>query len=115
LDQKGLDFVYICFYKKAKMFIFSGPLWQNQKGRWVAKLVSHLLATAALWVRIQTSPKITKWQTYAKEWPTHSSPPQKNIVWQAGMLRRQILAASPLIIYALTTTYSFGLPLLYNT
>ncbi len=23
-------------------------------GRWVAKLVAHLLATAALWVRIQT-------------------------------------------------------------
>jgi hypothetical protein len=31
--------------------------------RWVAKLVAHLLATAALWVRIQTSPKNTKWAT----------------------------------------------------
>jgi hypothetical protein len=33
------------------------------KGRWVAKLVAHLLATAALWVRIQTSLKNTKWAT----------------------------------------------------
>jgi hypothetical protein len=32
-------------------------------GRWVAKLIAHLLATAALWVRIQTSPKNTKWAT----------------------------------------------------
>ncbi len=38
--------------------------------RWVAKLVAHLLATAAL--------KNTKWVTLAKEWPTHSSTP-KNI------------------------------------
>jgi hypothetical protein len=30
-----------------------------QRGR----LVAHLLATAALWVRIQTSPKNTKWVT----------------------------------------------------
>jgi hypothetical protein len=28
-------------------------------GRWVAKLVAHLLATAALWARIQKSPKNT--------------------------------------------------------
>jgi hypothetical protein len=27
------------------------------EGRWVAKLVARLLAVAALWVRIQTSPK----------------------------------------------------------
>ncbi len=32
-------------------------------GRRVAKLVAHLLATAALWVRIQTSPKNTIWTT----------------------------------------------------
>jgi hypothetical protein len=31
--------------------------------RWVAKLVARLLATVALWVRIQTSPKNTKWAT----------------------------------------------------
>jgi hypothetical protein len=30
-------------------------------GRWVAKLVACLLATVSLWVRIQTSIKITKW------------------------------------------------------
>jgi hypothetical protein len=44
----------------------------------MAKLVAHLLATAALWVRIQTSLKKTKWATKAKEWPSLSSP-QKNI------------------------------------
>ena len=44
----------------------------------MAKFVAHLLATAALWVRIQASLKNTKWATLAKEWPTHSSPP-KNI------------------------------------
>jgi hypothetical protein len=42
-------------------------------GRWVAKpgvakLVARLLAMAALWVRIQTSLKNTKWATYAKEY-----------------------------------------------
>jgi len=37
-----------------------------------------MLATAALWVRIQTSLKNTKLAAYAKEWPTYSSPP-KNI------------------------------------
>jgi hypothetical protein len=44
-------------------------------GRWVAKVVAHLLATSALWVQIQTS---LEWATYAKEWPTHFSQP-KNI------------------------------------
>jgi hypothetical protein len=33
------------------------------KFKWVANLVAHLLATAALWVRIETSPKNTKWAT----------------------------------------------------
>ncbi len=47
-------------------------------GRWVAKLVAHLLATAALWIRIQKSLKNTKWATLTKEWPTHYGPP-KNI------------------------------------
>ncbi len=32
-------------------------------GRWVAKLVARLLATAALWVRIQTPLRNTKWAT----------------------------------------------------
>jgi hypothetical protein len=41
----------------------------------MAKLVARLHATAALWVRIQTSlKKKTKLATKAKEWPTHSSP-----------------------------------------
>ncbi len=44
---------------------------------WVAKSVARQLATAALWVQIQTSFKNHKWATYAKEWPTHSSPPKK--------------------------------------
>ncbi len=35
----------------------------------------NLKTTAALWVRIQTSLKNTKWATQAKEWPTHCSPP----------------------------------------
>ncbi len=39
--------------------------------RWVDKLVARLLATAALWVRIRTSLKNSKWAT-------HFSPP-KNI------------------------------------
>jgi hypothetical protein len=30
---------------------------------WVAKLVARLLATVALWVRIQTSLKYAKWAT----------------------------------------------------
>jgi hypothetical protein len=47
--------------------------------RWLAKLVVRLLATAALWVRIQTFRKNTKWATCVKEWPTHSSPPKKNV------------------------------------
>ncbi len=37
------------------------------------KLVVRLHATAALWVRIQTSLKKTKWATQAKEWSTQSS------------------------------------------
>jgi hypothetical protein len=32
-------------------------------GRWMAKLVARLLATAALWVPIQISLKNTKWAT----------------------------------------------------
>jgi hypothetical protein len=43
----------------------------------MAKLLARLLATAGLWVRIQTSLKSTKWATSAKEWSTHSSPPKK--------------------------------------
>jgi hypothetical protein len=43
----------------------------------VAKLVARLLATAALWVQIQTSLKNKKWATFAREWPTLSSPPKK--------------------------------------
>ncbi len=39
----------------------------------MVKLVALLLPTTALWVRIQTSLKITKWATEAKEWPTQSS------------------------------------------
>jgi hypothetical protein len=37
---------------------------KNQlNGRWIAKLVTRLLATAALCIRIQTSLKNTKWAT----------------------------------------------------
>jgi hypothetical protein len=48
----------------------------NKEG-WVAKSVARQLATAELWVRIQTSLKNHKWATYEKEWPTQSSPPKK--------------------------------------
>ncbi len=37
--------------------------WVAKLERWVAKLVARLLATAVLWVLIQTSLKITKWAT----------------------------------------------------
>jgi hypothetical protein len=37
--------------------------WVAIVGRWLDKLEAHLLATAALWVRIQTSLKNTKWAT----------------------------------------------------
>jgi hypothetical protein len=42
-------------------------------GKWVARLVERVLATAAFWVRIQTSLKNTKLAKLAKEWPTLSS------------------------------------------
>jgi hypothetical protein len=35
----------------------------------VDELVARLLASAAVWVRIQTSLKNTKWATSAREWP----------------------------------------------
>jgi hypothetical protein len=35
----------------------------DKLGRWVAKLVVRLLATAALLVRVQTYLKNTKWET----------------------------------------------------
>ncbi len=46
-------------------------------GRWVAKFVAHLFATAALWVLIQTSIKKYKMGGKGKEWQTHSRPPKK--------------------------------------
>jgi hypothetical protein len=47
------------------------------EGKWVAKLVSGLFATAANWARIQPSLKNKKWAIYVKEWQTYSSPPKK--------------------------------------
>jgi hypothetical protein len=50
--------------KMSKGPVIKGPTWQEVisigLGRWVAKLVVRLLATAALWVRIQTSLKNTE-------------------------------------------------------
>jgi hypothetical protein len=43
----------------------------------MSKSVARELATAAPWVRIQTSFKNHKCAPQAKEWPTHSSPPKK--------------------------------------
>jgi hypothetical protein len=49
-------------------------------GRWVAKLVARLLATTALWVQISQKYKMGDISKgVATHWPTHSSPPQKNI------------------------------------
>jgi len=52
--------------------------WVAKLGRWVAKLEARLLATAALWVQIQSSIKSINWTTWAKEWPTHASPPKQH-------------------------------------
>jgi hypothetical protein len=41
--------------------------WVPKNGRWVAKFVAHLLAMAALWVRIQTSPKKYEMGDISKE------------------------------------------------
>jgi hypothetical protein len=54
-----------------------GDVWLNG-GRWVAKFVAHLLATAALWVPIETFSKIQNGRHKTQEWTTHSCP-QKNI------------------------------------
>ncbi len=47
----------------------------SRPGRWKAKLIARLLATAALWVRIQTSIKNSLKNT---KWPTQASPRNKN-------------------------------------
>jgi hypothetical protein len=52
-------------------------------GRLLAKLVARLLATAALWVQIQTSFKITKCG-YKHRSGKHTSPP-KNMQKVLGM------------------------------
>jgi hypothetical protein len=46
--------------------------------RCVAKLLAHLLATAALWVRIQTCIKYTKWAKMQRS-GQHTITRQKNI------------------------------------
>jgi hypothetical protein len=48
--------------------------WLSGEG-WVANSVARQLATAALWVRIETSLKYHKLATKAREWLTYSSPP----------------------------------------
>ncbi len=42
---------------------FKYKVYHECSGRWVTKLIARLLDTAALWVRIQTSLKNTKWAT----------------------------------------------------
>ncbi len=67
-------------WTKSRFILVSEIIWLTtfeRLGRCVAKFVARLLATAALWVRIQTLLKNTKWATEAKEWPTHSNPPKK--------------------------------------
>ncbi len=81
LDERNLRRKYI-FWTHLLQCSKYGDGWLSL-GRWVckfrAKFVAHLLAKATLRVQIQTSPKNTKWATYAKEWPTHSSRPKKYI------------------------------------
>ncbi len=48
-------------------------------GRWVTKLLAHLLATAALRVRIQTSPKNKKNWRHNQRSDQHNPARQKNI------------------------------------
>jgi hypothetical protein len=54
-------------------------------------MVARLLATAALWFRIQTSIKNTSWATQAKEWPIHSSPPKKKNIYKKKKKRKKIM------------------------
>jgi hypothetical protein len=53
-------------------------------GRWLAKMVTRLLATAALWVQIQTSLKITKWE-YKHRSGKHTLARQKSMQKVLGM------------------------------
>jgi hypothetical protein len=46
---------------KSERWVAKLGRWVATSGRWVAKLVPHLLANAALCVRIKTSLKNTKW------------------------------------------------------
>jgi hypothetical protein len=62
------------------MYEFSRNQEPKSLGRWVAKLVAGLLATAVLWVQFQTSLKNTKWDMYiskgvgnVREPPVHKS------------------------------------------
>jgi hypothetical protein len=61
---------------KSGRWVVKSGRWVAKSGRWLAKLVARLLATAAIWVRIQTYLN-TKSATSAKECPTHFSPPKK--------------------------------------
>ncbi len=58
--QLSAQLVRLLSATQVKMFLFqisSRGSWVDKLGRWVAKLVARLLATAALWVQIQISLK----------------------------------------------------------
>jgi hypothetical protein len=55
-------FMSLVFY-----FLSFLPTHLPTPGRWVAKLVARLLATAALWVRNQTSYFVNGWQDANKK------------------------------------------------
>ncbi len=70
-------FFYLWYRKKNKptsMEVHGLQMQNPYIALGVAKLVSRLFATEALWVRLQTSLENTKWATLAKEWRTHFSP-----------------------------------------
>ncbi len=92
-----LDFVQECGLWRG---ISNYERWVAKLGRWVAKLVPSLLATVALWVRIQTSLKNTKWATKPKEWSTHSSQSKKYPVIQRTswlVLHGELIYEYPLV------------------
>jgi hypothetical protein len=75
-----------------------GQLGHRQRVRFYTTNLNISLwsfATAALWVRIQTSLKNTKRASYAKEWPTHASPPKKSTKKVYGHFDKHLFSDLP--------------------
>jgi hypothetical protein len=82
-------------------------------GIWVVKLVAHLITSAALGVRIQTSLKNTKLATQANEWPTHSSP-RKNIQKKLISLTQEYRTIENSVLNYISTTQLYSSQMLYE-